>query len=65
MAKSHVEGLVGEITRLTAEGRGNAHGAFPSMDAAERPTNIVRTIPKRRGGCKTCDGRGCVGRCKF
>ena len=65
MSKSHVEGLVGEITRLSAEGRGKTHGAFHSIDAEQRPGSIVRTIPKRRGGCKTCDGRGCVGRCKF
>jgi hypothetical protein len=65
MTKSHVEGLVGEITQDSRESRARQHGAFHSGNASERQLNVLRPATKRRGGCKTCDGRHCVGRCRF
>jgi len=37
-----------------------AHGAKRAGASSKKPTD--RKIPD---GCRTCDGRGCVGRCKF
>ena len=66
---TQIEGLVGESTQITWGPRSQTHGAFhatwnnPEPRADRQPCPNPR--PKKRGGCKTCDGRGCVGRCKF
>lgn len=64
------ESLLGEMTQKPAEGLDTQYGAFhsawngPEPDAVRAPLAMGRPS-KKRSGCKTCDGRGCVGRCRF
>jgi hypothetical protein len=64
MHKAEVETILGEFTQRVPEGRGNRHGAFHAAVDADRQLTVVRPT-KRRGGCKTCEGRGCNGHCRF
>ena len=65
-----LETLLGEMTQKAPEGRGMRHGAnragwnLQAADADRAPSGGARPL-KKRGGCKTCDGAGCVGRCRF
>jgi len=64
MRTATIEVLLGEITQRAPEGRANRHGAFHATANVERELTAVRPT-KRRGGCKTCEGRGCNGHCRF
>jgi hypothetical protein len=60
-----------EMTQATPVGRGTLLGANGAAWKLSRPTADqtrtvkVRPLKKHGGGCKTCDGVGCVGRCRF
>lgn len=60
--------FLGEMALKAPAQRGERHGAFHAAwgdrevePGARHPARPV----KKRGGCKTCDGRGCVGHCRF
>jgi hypothetical protein len=66
---ANLEMLLGQMTQGTRMGRGMRHGANHAARnlrpaGIERAADPVRPL-KKRGGCKTCDGTGCVGRCRF
>lgn len=69
---ARLESLMGEMAQQPAEGRGMRHGVYHAgwnvtvvkVDQAPVAAVVARPL-KKRGGCKTCDGRGCVGRCRF
>jgi hypothetical protein len=48
---AQLETRLGEITRLD-----------PRRWTQRKP---VAARPPKKDGCKTCDGRGCVGRCRY
>jgi hypothetical protein len=64
MSAFTIEGFVGEITQQAPEGRANSVGAFHAWTQAERRLLAIRRV-KRAGGCKTCQGKGCNGHCRF
>lgn len=64
MSRFTVEGMVGEITQQAPEGRNKSHGAFHAASEGERQLTTIRPT-KRAGGCKTCQGKGCNGHCRF
>jgi len=67
---ANLEMRLGEMTQTALVGQGMRHGANhsgwkPRTVGIDRvPAAAVRPLNKR-GGCKTCDGSGCVGRCRF
>jgi hypothetical protein len=65
MAILRVEGLVGEITQRAPEGRANQHGVFSAASGNQAQSTVLPVRKPRAGGCKTCQGRGCSGNCKF
>jgi len=64
MSRFTVQGLVGEVTQQVPAGHADNHGAFHAGAEADRQLTVVRPT-KRKGGCKTCQGHGCNGHCKF
>jgi hypothetical protein len=65
---ANLETLLGEMTQGIRLGQGMPHGSNHAV-WNQKVTGIDR-LPaarpiKKRGGCKTCDGTGCVGRCRF
>ena len=68
---ANLEMLLGEITQRPPQARGIGHGANHSgwnlrtAEGVRTPDGAVRPLKKKSGGCKTCDGTGCVGRCRF
>jgi hypothetical protein len=59
-----------EMTQAPPVGRGTLLGANRAAWKLRQPaldqTRTVKAQPlEKRGGCKTCDGVGCVGRCRF
>jgi hypothetical protein len=59
---AHLESLVGEMPQDSPQVRA-AQGAYHAgwvrkLTVTEHPT-------KKHGGCKACDGRHCLGRCRF
>jgi hypothetical protein len=59
--------FLSEMTLQAPAQRGECHGAFHAAwsDAEVAGTKHPARPVKKRGGCKTCDGRGCVGHCRF
>lgn len=55
---------VGEMPQRFLVGAVGQVGARDAKGSAEGQPGLVRR-PKQGGCCKTCSGRGCVGRCKF
>ena len=64
MTKSYRDALVGEMAHHAPESHARQHGAFhPAI--AGRELKLARPAAKRPLRCKSCDGRHCVGRCRF
>jgi hypothetical protein len=65
---ANLEMLLGEMPQGARLGQGMRDGANHAVwdlkAAGIDRTPAARPI-KKRGGCKTCDGTGCVGRCRF
>jgi hypothetical protein len=67
---ANLEMLLGEMTQETLMGRAPRHGAnhaawnLRQTEVDRAPSPAARPL-KKRGGCKTCDGTACVGRCRF
>ena len=65
-----IANALGEISQPVAEGVRKTHGANGSawtlsVDRSyHHPAEATRT-PRKRGGCKTCQGKGCSGHCRF
>ena len=57
MARVRIVRPVGDVTRQNRANAATLQGT--------RPVTVVRPKKKDDGGCKTCDGRHCVGRCQF
>jgi hypothetical protein len=65
---ANLETLSGEMTQANRLGREMRHGANHaawSLKAAGLDRAPAARPTKKRGGCKSCDGTGCVGRCRF
>jgi hypothetical protein len=64
---SRLEGARREMAYPSAQKTTARNGAFrPRCEptASRSAPLVLRSAPKRRG-CKTCDGVGCIGRCRF
>jgi hypothetical protein len=67
---ANLEMRLGEMTQPVLVGQGMHHGAnhadwkLRTVGSDRTPAAAARPL-KKRGGCKTCDGIGCVGRCRF
>jgi hypothetical protein len=64
MPRVRVVRPVGDVTHDTIENRVRQSEAYAAKPQGARPATVVRPT-KTDGGCKTCDGRNCVGRCQF
>jgi hypothetical protein len=63
MATGTVKGLLGQITHRGPEIRANSYASSEPASETNGRLRVARAT--KRGGCKTCDGRGCNGHCKF
>ncbi len=66
---TNLERPLGQMAQAAVVGWGMHLGANRAsrelrLPDAGRKTAVAQSL-KKRGGCKTCDGTACVGRCRF
>jgi hypothetical protein len=66
MARLQTEVRMGDVTHNPQENRVRLRGAYGAAPTFRRTfTTLPRPAKKHDGGCKTCDGLNCVGKCRF
>jgi hypothetical protein len=64
MIRAQMVSVVGQMTQAYPVGGHSPVGAIDAKPSIERDRIEARPA-RKRVCCKTCDGHGCVGRCKF
>ena len=65
-----IANTLGEIAQPAAEGARKTHASYGAAwtlsteQSHHHPADATRT-PRKRGGCKTCQGKACSGHCRF